>query len=102
MKNFKEASEKEPTPSKSLNDLITLIFKLNDKIREKISPRSRAKKEAKTGQTEVVIIIMTNKDGKVSSPAQKRRPAKGALPKAEWIDDLCREIEREISPRKKS
>jgi hypothetical protein len=102
MKNFKESPEKKPNPSKSLNDLVTLILKLNDKLREKISSRSRGKKEAKTGPTEVVIIIMTNEEGKVSSPAQKRRPAKDAPPKSEWIEDFCKDIEQGISSRKKS
>ncbi len=102
MKNFKESPERKPTPSKSLNDLITLILKLNDKLREKISPRSRANKEGGAGQAEVVIIIMNNEEGKVSSPAKKPRTRGEERLKGVWIENLCKDIERGNSPRKKS
>ncbi|MCX5907916.1 MAG: hypothetical protein NTY64_12220 [Deltaproteobacteria bacterium] len=101
MKNFKDSSPKKTSSPKSLNDLITLILKLNEKIRGKIVPRSPAKKEAQAGQTDVVIIIMTKEEKEVPA-AKKSRIAKGASPKGEWIDDLCGEIEKGMAPRKKS
>jgi hypothetical protein len=96
-------SSKEPlgkkTPSaKSLNELMELILKLNAKLRERISPR-RKKEEAGPDNMETVIIIL-------NSPSENGprvpRAARPNPPKSDWIDSLCKEIEREPGRRKGS
>ena len=94
----KEPLGKKTPSSKSLNELMELLLKLNAKVREKISPRGK-KDEAGAENTEMVIIILNN-----SSAGRPRAPrAERAKPmKNDWIDRLCREIELGSGRRKGS
>jgi hypothetical protein len=83
-------SRKDPS-ARSLNELVDLLLKLNSKIREKISPRS--KEETKGAKnTETVIIILNHSSG---APAKTPRPEKIEAPPNDWVEDLCEEIEKE-------
>ena len=86
----KEPLGKKAPSNKSLNELMELLLKLNAKVREKISPRGK-KDVAGAENTEMVIIILNN-----SSESRPRTPrAERIKPlKNDWIDRLCREIER--------
>jgi len=98
MENFKETSgEKEPS-AKSIHELMNLLMKLNAKLREKI-PSSR-KKNTGPGKTDMVIIIMTSQEESSRSP-KSPRGSKPEPPKDEWIQGLCREIERGAYSEKK-
>jgi len=79
--------------SKSLNELINLLMKLNEKIKEKIAPPSKNKKELRGNKTDVVIIIMTNEEEKAHA-TKTPRSAKAEPVKADWIQGLCEEIEK--------
>ena len=100
MENFKESLGKKTPPAKSVNELMNLLMKLNDKLREKISP-VRKKKENELEKTDVVIIIMSNQAERVRS-SKTSRTAKTESPQRDWIQDLCQDIERGSHPRGKS
>jgi hypothetical protein len=90
---FKEPTGKKMPSSKSLNELINLLMKLNEKIREKITRPSKSKKDTRANKTDVVIIIMTNEEEKAHS-TKTSRSAKAEPVKADWIQGLCEEIEK--------
>ena len=92
MESFKEPLGKKTPSPKSLNELLSLLMKLNAKIREKVSPSSR-KKESTPEKMDVVIIILSSQEEK--SPSNRTsRLSKGEPMKGDWIQDLCEEIER--------
>ncbi|MDH4268006.1 MAG: hypothetical protein OEW45_20455, partial [Deltaproteobacteria bacterium] len=62
MEHFKEPPEGKSSSTKSLNELMNLLMKLNAKLREKISPLQ--KKGNAPGKMDVVIIIMTHQEEK--------------------------------------
>ncbi len=80
-----------------MNEIMNLILKLNDKLKERVSPAKKAK-NPEAGNTEVVIIIMTSQEEKkaAAKPAAPKTPGSGA----EWIRGLCREIEKGACSRK--
>jgi len=96
MDHFKEPAEKKDSSTKSLNELMNLLMKLNAKLREKIAPGK--KKDVAGGKTDVVIIIVTNQEEKPKA-TKAPRLSKPEPVKGEWIQDLCDEIER--GPRAK-
>jgi hypothetical protein len=98
MEQFKEPSRKKPPSTKSLNELMNLLMKLNAKLREKISPPAK-REENEPGKTDVVIIIMSAQEEKSGSAKTSRR-AKPESPKSDWIQGLCEEIERGACTRK--
>ena len=98
MEPFKEPSRKNSPSAKSLDQLMNLLMKLNDKLREKIAP-SRAKKENGSGKTTDVVIIIISAQEEKSRPAKTFRPGKPEPLKSDWIQDLCEEIERGPSTR---
>ena len=75
MEPFKEPSRKNSPSAKSLDQLMNLLMKLNDKLREKIAP-SRAKKENGSGKTTDVVIIIISAQEEKSRPAKTFRPGK--------------------------
>jgi hypothetical protein len=87
----KDPVEKHETSAKALGELMDLFLKLNSKLREKISPRPKEEK-GKAEKTEMVIIILNRSSENAS---RTPRPAKPKLPKANWINELCEDIERE-------
>jgi len=91
MEHFKEPAEKKDSSTKSLNELMNLLMKLNAKLREKISPSK--KKDIAPGKMDVVIIIMTNPEEKPKTLKTTRHSKPESL-RGEWIQDLCDEIER--------
>ncbi len=91
MDHFKEPAEKKDSSTKSLNELMNLLMKLNAKLREKIAPAK--KKDSAGGKTDVVIIIVTNQEEKPKTTKPPRLSKPEAV-KGEWIQDLCDEIER--------
>lgn len=93
-----EKDGKENPSSRSMNELMNLIMKLNDKIRQKIVPGGKKKDEKESEKMEVVIIIVNAVEEK-TRPVKPSRSEKARAPKADWIQDLCKEIERGISPR---
>jgi hypothetical protein len=96
MEPFSDTSEKKNHPSKSAEEWVRLLLKLNAKLREKLN-RSK-KKESAPPQTDVVIIIMTNR--KETSRPEKFPPAVKSSPALrDWMEDLFAEIEG--SPLKK-
>ena len=92
--------EKKEPSSKSADELLRLLLRLNSKIREKLS-LSRKKKTA-TPQTDVVIIIMTSRQEKPR--AGKARPEAVKTPSlpGDWMEDLFAEIERKSVDRRKT
>ncbi len=91
MEHFKEPAEKKDPSTKSLNELMNLLMKLNSKLREKMSPSK--KKDVAPGKTDVVIIIMTNQE-ETPKTAKAPRHSRPESLKGEWIQDLCDDIER--------
>ena len=98
MEPFKEPSRKRVSSDKSLDELMNLLMKLNAKLKEKILS-SNKKMENGPGKLDVVIIIMSEQEEK-PRPVKTSRPAKPEPLKADWIQDLCEEIERRPCPRK--
>ncbi len=98
MEKANESSGKKTPSSRSMNEVMNLILRLNDKLREKISPRKKGKK-LDAGSTEVVIIIMTSQEEKKALPAKKAK-AETETSNSDWIQDLCREIEKGACSRK--
>ncbi|MBI5967596.1 MAG: hypothetical protein HY882_07055 [Deltaproteobacteria bacterium] len=100
MEPLEESLGKKAPSSKSLNELMNLLMKLNAKLREKISPANR-KKENGPEKMDVVIIILSSQAEKARS-AKTSRPGKTDPMKGDWIQDLCEEIERGTQTRKES
>ena len=98
MEPFKEPSRKKLPSNKSLDELMSLLLKLNAKLKEKILAPNK-KKENGPGKMDVVIIIMSDQEEK-PRPVKTSRPAKPEALKGDWIQDLCEEIERGPCPRK--
>ena len=98
MEPFKEPSRKKSPSTKSLNELMNLLMKLNAKLREKFSPPPQ-KKENGARKLDVIIIIMSDQVEK-PRPVKTSRPSKREPLKGDWIQDLCEEIERGPYPRK--
>ena len=98
MEPFKEPSRKKVPSDKSIDELMSLLMKLNAKLKEKIlSPNQ--KKENGPGKMDVVIIIMSDQEEK-PRPVKTSRLAKPETLKDDWTQDLCEEIERRPCPRK--
>lgn len=94
----KEPLGKKAPSAKSLNELMELLMKLNAQLREKIPPR-RKKEEPGAENMEMVIIILNSSAERSPGVPPAEKPK---LPKKNWIDDLCRAIERESRRRKGS
>ena len=86
-----DAFGKKESPSKSADELVRLLLKLNSKIREKLS-LSRKTKPAKP-QTEVVIIIMTSRQEKPRAGKARPEAVKTPFLPGGWMEDLFAEIE---------
>ena len=97
MEPFEEPAGKKNSSAKSLNELMSLLMKLNAKLREKISPSN--KKNIAPGKMDVVIIMITKQEEKPKSTKTARHSKPDPL-KGDWIQDLCDEIEQGIPPRK--
>ena len=94
-----DASEKKEQAAKSRDDLIRLLLKLNDLLKEKLGPSK--KKESVPRQTDLMIIIMTRQDEKAHrTPPSK--PVKTAPREGEWLEDLFAEIEGSSIKRRKT
>ena len=87
----KDPVEKRDASAKALGELMDLFLKLNSKLREKISPHPK-EEGRKAGKTEMVIIILNRSS---ENPSRTPRPEKPKLPKPNWINELCEDIERE-------
>jgi hypothetical protein len=98
MEPFKEPSRKKVPSDKSIDELMSLLMKLNAKLKEKILSPNK-KKENGPGKMDVVIIIMSDQEEK-PRPVKTSRPAKPEPLNDDWIQDLCEEIERRPCPRK--
>ena len=94
----KDSVEKGEASDKGLGELMDLFLKLNSKLREKISPRPKEEK-GKAENVEMLIIILNSSSEK--SP-RVPRPEKPKLPRPNWIDELCEEIERKSGKDKTS
>jgi len=94
----KDPAEKREASDKGLGELMDLFLKLNSKLRERIFPRPKEEK-GKAENVEMLIIILNSSSEK--SP-QIPRPEKPKLPRPNWIDELCRDIEREGGKEKSS
>ncbi len=101
MGDSKEKDHKETPSPRSMNELMNLIMKLNDKIRQKILSGDKKKDEKEPDKMEVVIIIV-NAVEKKNRPVKASRSEKPKAPKDDWIQGLCEEIERDASPRRNS
>jgi hypothetical protein len=86
-----DRGEKREAADKALGELMDLFLKLNSKLREKISPHPK-EEGRKAGKTEMVIIILNRSS---ENPSRTPRPEKPKLPKPNWINELCEDIERE-------
>ncbi len=98
MEKGNESFGKKKPSSRSMNEIMTLIMKLNDKLKERVSPAKKAK-GLEAGDTEVVIIIMTSQEEKKAAPSKTAKPKSSATDSG-WIRDLCREIEKGTCSRK--
>jgi hypothetical protein len=97
MEKANESSGKKTPSSRSMKEIMNLILKLNDKLKERISPRKKTK-DPEAGETEVVIIIMTSQEEKTA--ARAKTPARKTEADSDWIQGLCREIEKGACPPK--
>ncbi|MBU1206899.1 MAG: hypothetical protein KKH04_08240 [Proteobacteria bacterium] len=97
MEHFKEPPGEKNSSTKSLNELMNLLMKLNAKLREKIAPAK--KNNIAPDKMDVVIIIMTHQEEK-PKPIKTPRHSKAEPLKGDWIRDLCNEIEQGFRPRK--
>ena len=85
-----DAFEKKEQAAKSRDDLIRLLLKLNDMLKEKLGLSK--KKDPAPRQTDVMIIIMTRQGEKARS-GKSPKPVKTAPPQGDWMGDLFAEIE---------
>jgi hypothetical protein len=100
MEPSQDAFEKKDASAKSLNELLNLLLKLNAKLREKIYPPK--KNENTSGQTDVVIIIMTNQEER-SRNGKLPKTEKSESPAGDWMEKMFSQIEgRSVRRRKKS
>jgi hypothetical protein len=103
-KKFMEPSrdpfgKEDPSPQ-SINELLDLLLKLKAKLKEKIRPPK--KKETGSGQTDLVIIIMTNQEEQPRSgkPIKMEKPE---APAGDWMGKMFSQIEgAPVRRRKKS
>ncbi len=93
MAPLKGSSEGETPSPESLNELMKLLLKLNNKLREKLSPRP---KKIVPEKMDVVIIIMTNQEEKAKA-AKNTKSEKRQPPKDDWIKNLIEDIEKNTS-----
>jgi hypothetical protein len=91
--------EKKEPASKSAEELVRLLLKLNAKIREKLSLSQ--KKKSAPPQTDVVIIIMTNRK-ETSRPGKFPQAVKSSSAPRDWMEDLFAEIEGSSLKRRKT
>ena len=101
MARSKDPSEKDMISSRSLNEIMNLLMKLNDKIRERFHPSSKNKKEGASEKLDVVIMIVSHEEGK-ARPEKKPRTVKAEPVKGDWIERLFSDIEGGIPHRKKA
>jgi hypothetical protein len=99
MPQSSDAFEKKETPSKSADELVRLILKLNAKLRDKLS-LSR-KKKSPAPQTDVVIILMTHRN-EPARPEKKPPAVKTPVAPADWLENLFAEIEGSFTKRRKT
>ncbi len=99
MEHPPDAFEKNEPAAKPRDELIRLLLTLNAKLREKLSLSK--KKETAPHQTDVVIIIMTNRQGK-TGPGKPLRPTKTQSLPGDWMEDLFAEIEGPSIRRRKT
>jgi hypothetical protein len=91
--------EKKDSSGKSLNELAQLLLELNAKLREKIPPPR--KKERTPDQTDIVIIILTNREER--APKTKfSKPVKAEFPPGDWLENMFAEIEERKFKRRKN
>ena len=94
----KDPAEKREPSAKALGELMDLFLKLNSKLRERIFPRPKEEK-GKAENVEMLIIILNSSSEKYP---RVPRPEKPKLPRSNWIDELCEEIERKSGKEKTS
>jgi hypothetical protein len=85
-----DASAKEEQAAKSRDDLIHLLLKLNDLLKEKLGLSK--KREPAPRQADVMIIIMTRQKEKKPS-GKSPKPVQTAPSQGDWMGDLFAEIE---------
>jgi len=90
MEHQPDAFGKKEPAAKSRDDLIRLLLKLNDMLKEKLDLSK--KKEPAPRQADVMIIIMTRQEERPRS-GKSPKPLKTAPPQADWMGDLFAEIE---------
>ena len=101
MASSKDPSEKDMISPRSLSEIMNLLMKLNDKIREKFRPSPKNKKEGASEQLDVVIMILSHEERKAQAD-KKSRTVKADPVKGDWIERLFSDIEGGIPHRKKA
>jgi hypothetical protein len=94
-----DAFKKNEPSSNSAEELVRLLLKLNSRLREKLSLSRKKKPESR--QTEVMIIILTDR----KEPARPGKPAPALKSPAApdgWMEDLFAEIEGSSAKRRKT
>ena len=99
MHHSSDAFEKKEPSSKSADELVRLLLKLNAKLRDKLS-LSR-KKKSPAPQTDVMIILMTRRNEPVR-PERKPPAAKAPVAPNDWLENLFAEIEGSFTKRRKT
>jgi hypothetical protein len=100
MEPSRDPFEKEDPSPKSIHELLDILLKLNAKLKEKIRPPK--KKETGSGQTDLVIIILTNQEEQPRSgkPGKMEKPE---APAGDWMGKMFAQIEgAPVRRRKKS
>ncbi len=97
MKRSEETSGKDASAGKSMNELMSLLMKLNDKLRGKISSR-RKTQDARAEKTDVIIIMMTSEEEE--APAARTIKARPAAAEGDWMQSLFKEIEQGACSKK--
>ena len=85
-----DAFENKESDAKSRDDLIRLLLKLNDLLKEKLGLSKE--KESPLRRTDVMIVIVTRREQKARS-GRSRKSLKTAPPPGGWMGDLFAEIE---------
>ncbi len=93
MANPKESSKNNLPSSRSLDDLMKLLMKLNEKIRQEFHSSSRRKRESAPERLDLVIMILLQEEAKIRAEKKPKAPKTKTI-NGQWIERLFADIEK--------